>query len=289
MLITYLGLRKIMRRDCNKYFVSIGLLSYELTGKQIASKSITSSLLSGVNGLIKEKIITSEETDKDRRKNDWVFDLSKLQIDKVKNNEIKEFYSSVDLLYIKNLLLSDNKDKIQLIKFYCYLVTTLMKSGGKAGVGFVPYSDMASNIGICRQTIASYMNKLEENKTIHIYRSTDAILLQPNVMREIPNTYGDFNNGQLIDYVGKTHEENFGENAKRVKSSRNSSTRSASAKYNIIKNDLESTGEIRYEYKEMKQIYETLLNYNEKYKDDGIKEKKDLSIFNVYDFYQGVD
>ena len=184
------------------------------------------------------------------------------------------------------ILNSDMKDKISIVKFYCYLMTTISKTGEKAGVGFTPYQDMASNIDICRQTISKHMDKLEEKSIIYIYKSNDAIILQPNIVREIPNTYGDVSNKNKIISIGKNHVENYGKNAKRIKSSKQSKTRSASAKYNILMKDLESTGEIRYEDDELKEIYETLLEYNRKY-EKYEKDPKDLSIFRNYYFYKG--
>jgi hypothetical protein len=286
MLLVYLGLRQIIRLNTNSYFISLGLLSYQLIGKQIASQTITTAILSGIHEMIKKKYVISTEKSNDRRSNEWILNLKKLQIDKIKNKEEKEFYTSIESDIIKNILISDIKEKLSILRFYCYLMTTVSKTGEKSGVGFTSYEDMALTTGICRQTISKYMDKLETEKIIHIYRSTDAILLQPNVLREIPNTYGDISNKNKIISVGKIHEDSFGENAKRVRSSKFSSTRSAAAKYNIIINDLNTTGEIRYDYDILKEIYETLLEYNKRYKND-IKESKGLSIFSNYDFYQG--
>lgn len=286
MILTYLGLRQILRNNVNNYFISIGLLSYYLTGKQITSRLVTKSILLGLDKLIKKKMITTKELDKDRRTNDWILNLSKLQINTDKNKKEKEFYTSIDSKYVSVILNSDMKDKISILRFYCYLMTTISKTGEKAGVGFTPYQDMAGNINICRQTISKYMDKLEDKNIIYIYKSNDAIILQPNVVREIPNTYGDISDKNRIISIGRSYVENYGENAKRIKSGKQSKTRSASAKYNILMKDLESTGEIRYKPKIMKEIYETLLEYNRKYSDYE-KEPKDLTVFSNYNFYKG--
>lgn len=285
MIIAYLGLRRILRNNVNNYFVSIGLLSYYLTGKQITSRLVTKSILLGLDKLIEKKIITTKELDKDRRANDWILDLSKLQINTDKNKKEKEFYTSIDSKYVSMILNSDMKDKISIVRFYCYLMSTVSKTGEKAGVGFTAYQDMAKNINICRQTISKYMDKLEDKKIIHIYKSTDSIIDSKGI-REIPNTYGDIDNKNKIISVGRSYIENYGDNTKRVKSSKQSKTRSASAKYNILMKDLESTGEIRYSPKVMREIYESLLEFNRKYSDYE-KDPKDLSIFSNYDFYKG--
>ena len=285
MILAYLGLRRILRNNISNYFVSIGLLSYYLTGKQITSRLVTKSILSGLDNLIKKKMITTMESDKDRRTNDWILDLSKLQINTDKNKKEKEFYTSIDSKYVSMILNSDMKDKISIVRFYCYLMSTVSKTGEKAGVGFTSYQDMAKSINICRQTISKYMDKLENKNIIYIYKSTDSILDSKGI-REIPNTYGDIGNKNKIISVGRSYIENYGNNAKKIKSTKTSKTRSASAKYNILMKDLESTGEIRYTPKVMKEIYETLLEYNRKYEKDE-KDPKDLSIFSNYDFYIG--
>ena len=285
MIVTYLGLRQILKNNINNYFVSIGLLSYHLTGKQIASKLVTKSILSGLSKMIEKKIIITNEIDKDRRTNDWILDLSKLQINTDKNKKEKEFYTSIDSKYVSMILNSDMKDKISIVRFYCYLMSTVSKTGKKAGVGFTAYQDMAENIDICRQTISKYMDKLEDKKIIYIYKSTDSIVDSKGI-REIPNTYGDIDNENKIISVGRSYIENYGNNAKKIKSTKTSKTRSASAKYNILMKDLESTGEIRYNDNELKEIYETLLEYNRKY-EKYEKDPKDLSIFSNYDFYIG--
>jgi hypothetical protein len=128
------------------------------------------------------------------------------------------------------------------------------------------------------------MNALETLGLIHIYRSTDAVV-KNGVIQEIPNTYGDISNKDKVIKIGSDFEENYGENAKKIKSTKKSSGRSASAKYNIILSDLMTTGEIRYEYDVMKDIYVTLVKHNQKYDYDE-NLQKDLSIFKNYDFYE---
>jgi DNA-binding transcriptional regulator YhcF (GntR family) len=277
MLLSYLGLRKIIKSNINEYFVSIGLLSYTLTGKQITSQTVTTSILSGLDGLINKKYITHIDKDLKTRKNDFIFDIGEFQISQVKTKGSENYYSVINNDYIKELLSSDLKYKIDIIRFYCYLTTTLTKSGDKTGVGFTSYEAMADDIGISRQTISKYMDKLEELKIIYIYRSSDAICID-KIARNIPNAYGDIINIDKILNVGKSYEENYGVNAKHIKNTKKSSSRSASIKYNILKNDLITTGEVRYKKEELKVMYETLVKHNERYTYDESLQK-DLSIF----------
>lgn len=284
MLIAYLGLRLIITKGKNEYYVSTGLLSYSLFGKQVVNQLITKSIINGIKELIKNKYIIHIDENKKTRSNEYILDVSRFQIDKIKSKNQEDFYSSIELCSVIKIMKLDIKEKFKILDFYCYLITTITKSGIKSGVGFTSYVNMATSTGMCRQTISKYMNILESNNIIYIYKSTDAVI-KNGVVQEIPNTYGDVANKNKINKVGSEFEENYGENAKKIKSTKSSSTRSASAKYNIILSDLKTTGEIRYKYNVMKEIYETLAIYNKKYNHDE-NLQKDLSIFSNYDFYK---
>jgi hypothetical protein len=174
-----------------------------------------------------------------KRANDWTLNLSKFKIEK----DSKKYYTVINSDYIVKILNSNLKEKIELLRFYCYLMTTLSKTGDKVGVGFTSYENMDDATGICRQTISKYMDKLEQLKIIYIYRSSDTILFADNFIREIPNVYGDIINKDKIKIIGSEHEENYGANKKKIKKEKSKSSRSASAKFNIMLNDLNTTGE----------------------------------------------
>ena len=164
-----------------------------------------------------------------------------------------------------------------------------MKTKEKKGVGFTSYQDMANRFKITRQTISKYIDKLEELKIIYIYRSNDTIVYDDGKVREISNVYGNQKNKKKIIACGIQHERDYGknsvENIKLVSKSKAKSTRSASAKHNVILGDLAEGGKIRYGYDECKDIYETLLEFNKRYSYDEDRQK-DLSIFKDYDFYK---
>jgi DNA-binding transcriptional regulator YhcF (GntR family) len=290
MLLSYLGLRLVIRQDINNYFISLGLLSYHLIGKQVVPQTITTSIISGINKLLDKGILTYIDEKEETRKNDWTVNLKRLQIAKVKSENTKanpsEIYTSINYDYISQILNMQFKEKLELLRFYCYLMTTIQKTGEKKGAGFTSYKDMSIATGICRQTISKYMNRLESEKIIHIYKSTDSVLID-NQIREISNVYGDIKDKDKINKIATEYENSFGENAKRIKSAKQSSSRSASAKYNIFVNDLQTTGEVRYDYNTLNEIYETLVTYNEKYKDSYNFVPKKLEVFKQFDFYKG--
>ena len=281
-ILAYLTLRKLMKKDCNEYFVSIGLLSYELANKQVLHRTITASLLSGISELLSKEYITQVDDQLLTRKDNWIMDLSKLYIDTRHNDE---YYSVVNSDHILKLVNSDLKEKLTLIKFYCYVMTTATKTGAKGGVGFTSYVDMAAEFGSCRQTISKYMTTLEEYRILYVYKSKYALLNGDGGIQEISNTYGDIANKDKIISVGKQYEELYGSDKNRVVSGKKSSSRSASVRYSYIQKDIAARREIRYSYDELKDIYETLLSHNKRYEhEEGVQ--KNLSIFKEYDFYE---
>ena len=278
--LVYLALRQIIRQDIKRYYVSLGYLIFTLTGSQSSTRLITNANINGMEELIKNKTIIKKTNDKQY---EWVCDLSKLAFNTDKTS--KKFYSVVNGNYISKILNTTYKERIPLVRFYCYIMSTVMKSGETRGVGFTSYTNMADITGICRQTISKYMDKLASLEIIYIYKSSDNISIDGNI-REIPNTYGDVKNKDKIIQVGVNYELQYGVNSNSKNKANAKKTRSASAKLNIIKKDLKTTGKIRYKYEKLKEIYETLVIYNKRYShDEGLQ--KDLSIFSNYDFYKG--
>lgn len=277
--LVYFALRQILKQDVSQYYVSVGYLLFTLIGSQSSTRLITSAVIKGMEELIKSKLIIEITNDKQY---EWVCGLSSLIFNTDKSS--KTFYTVINSDYITKILNSSNKDRIALLRFYCYLMSTVMKSGDNKGVGFTPYINMDDTTGISRQTISKYMDKLESLKVIHIYRASDSISIDGNV-REIPNVYGDIRNKDKIISIGMNHEAQYGVSNKGKNKTNAKKTRSASAKYRVIENDLKTTGEIRYSYDEMKEIYETLVAYNKRYSHDEDLQKP-LDVFSNYDFYK---
>lgn len=283
--LSYLGLRQLFRQGIDEYYISVGLLSYILSGKNVTTRSITSSIVKGLEDLEKNKEVY-KVTLKGSRKHESVYNLKKLHFNAKKD---KIYYTVLDSVILMSLVNDPSKNKLQLLRFYCYLITTVMKTKEKKDVGFKSYQDMAKELSITRQTVSKYMDKLEELEIVYIYRSSDSIVYDDGKIREISNVYGDYKNKKKIIACGIQHERDYGknsvENVKLVSKSKAKSTRSASAKYNVILGDLAEGGKIRYDYNECKEIYETLLEFNKRYSYDEDRQK-DLSIFKDYDFYK---
>lgn len=286
--LAYVAIRKIMSTvmKSESYFISMGVLSHALCDKQMLSRSITSSLLSGIVSLMEKEYIKQLDNLTDARKNEWIFDFSKLYID-VKKGDKESYYSMVDSNGVKNIVEYEFKERLSLLRFYCYLMTTVHKTGSKVGVGFTPYYEIADNTGFSENTVSKYMLKLQEVGIIYAYAPIYALRdNETGELREISHTYGSIENKDKIVKYGKEYEFNYGEDKTKIKSPKKSSSRSAAIKYNYILQDIYNGAPIRYSPDEMKEIYDSLVQHNERYKDNDCGKLKDLSIFNGYEFYR---
>ncbi|WP_455717807.1 hypothetical protein [Anaerosporobacter sp.] len=285
--LVYIALRKIMSSSkvTDSYFICIGTLSHSLCGKQILHKTITSSLLSGMNSLLKKGYIKQIDAKLDTRQNSWVVDLYKLHIGVDKNNK-DTYYSLIDSDGIKMILEYDFKNRLSLLKFYCYLMTTIQKMGDKAGVGFTYYKGMSDSIGYAEKTISNYMEILQELQLIYVYKPKFALRdNETGGIQEISQTYGSIEYKDKIIQVGQDYETRYGEEKQKILRPKKSSSRSAAIKYKYILQDVKSGKPIRYPPDEIKEIYESLVEHNERYKDNDCAWMKDLSVFMGYDFY----
>lgn len=285
--LAYIAIRKIMSSTIKleSYFVSIGVLSHALCNKQILNRLITSSLLSGIESLSERKYIKQVDNLSKTRNKEWIFDFIKLYIDPQKGID-GSYYSMIDSNGIKKIIECDFRERLSLLRFYCYLMTTVNKVGANRGVGFTFYKDMAYIIGYTEKTISSYMLRLQELGIIYIYTPTCALKdNDTGALQEISHTYGSIENKDKIIRCGKEYEMTYGEDKTKIKSPKKSSSRGAAIKYNYILQDISSGVPIRYPPDEMKEIYKSLVAHNERYKDNDCGKSKDLSIFNGYDFY----
>ncbi len=269
-LLAYIGIRTVMKNGINKYHIVTKTLAYNIIGS-VDNKYINLSISNGLKEFNIEKC-----------GHDFILDASNIHI-------VNEYYSALNIDYIQKILSLDNKEKYNILRLYCYICTTIFKSGDNKGIGFSSYIDISENMDLCRQTISKYMDILADNNIIYIYHSNDYIKINGEI-KCISNTYGDAKIRNKIIEVGNRYNKNYGkreEDNRKIEMKKNSTkTRSASAKYNIILKMIKDKQEVKYSYDEMKEIYTTLLNYNSRYSYNK-KLQKDLSIFKEYDFYKG--
>lgn len=285
--LTYIGILMLLRKNENTYFVRSDSLSYLLTRTYPPIKQIMKCIDYGMVELAKKQMIVISQSDK---AHEWIIDTDPMKIDNKKSPS--DYYTRVDEKEIQKILTSNNQyytRSISLINFYIYVLSTLFKKKGEyEGVGFTSLSDMSELYGINVKTILSYLNQLEELELLYVYRAKDSIQFEDGEIREISHTYGRYKDKQKIIQVGSKHEEEYGikmkAKFKKIQKIRGDTTRAASHKYKHIIKCLEECKEIPYTYKECKEIYLLMADYNKRYSYKP-ERNKDLSVFKNFDFY----
>lgn len=287
--LTFVGFLLMQRGDEFMYYVTPATLSYLLTKTYPPNRFILHSLNNGIIDLAKRQIIIMSQNDKD---GEWIIDLSVMNEcgDKKENN----YYTSVKETDIPIILSSNEKHfgrSISLLHFYIYVLSTLhKKKDDKQGIGFTSLNKMSAATGITKKTIISYINKLEELKLIYTYHAKNTVVFTSGDIREIPSTYGKYENKEKIDRYGSEYEEKYGSefttSFKKLNRSEMSKTKSYSQKYAYMVKCIDEGKQNPYEEPECKDIYTCMQSFNDKSKDPKNK-KKDLSIFSNFDFYKG--
>lgn len=294
----------LLRKNESLYYVNVKQIGYLLTKEYPTKGNLDRNVLSGIKGLISSKVISDENSSENKKiqdaKEEWILNLSNLiqsnqNKDKEEIKASRDFYTFVDDDEICKILNLGNEyytKVINMLRFYIYVLSTIFKSGKHKGVGFTSLSNMIEDTGLSSKTISSYLTTLVENELLYIYKSKDFIKFDTGEFIEISHTYGRFKDRNLINEIGKTHENEYGSRLnskhKKVKKPTNK-VRSYTQKYAYLKKSIMEIGEIPYNYDDdkMKEVYTFMRKLNKK--QQGIKGKKTypLNIFSNYDFYDG--
>lgn len=281
----------LLRRNVIDYYANADYIAYLLSGVYPANNKFTSAISNGIIGLANKVMIILSQSAKT---NEWILDLQ-IMIDdnKKKDTTQDKLYTIVDEADIHKIILSNGEfftKSISLVKFYVYVLSTIFKSGTEyKGVGFTSVDSMSSTTGYNTKTVSAYLKQLEELELIYIYRAKDRIKFDTGEIVEITHTYGRYKDKDLVNRIGKTHEEEYGAKAKhkRINKSIGDKTRGLSQKYVHLDKCLDAGKKNPYKYKENREIYFAMVELNKKYDEEGRNRIKDLSMFKEFDFYNG--
>ena len=289
--MSYIGLLMLLKKDEKIYYANVKQIAYLLTGKYPSSCNLDKNVLSGIKGLISREIIIKVSSNVD---GEWILDLHKLinvAVTKENIKEHKEYYTVLDRKDICKILLLNEAyyiRSITLLRFYAYVLSTIYKNGNNKGVGFTSLEVMSNDTGHSTKTVSSYLKSLVELELLYIYKSKDFIKFDTGEFIEISHTYGRFQDKDKIIQIGVDHEKEYGEKIKnkhkKIKKTSSDKNRSYAQKFKHLEKCIKDTGEIPYKTEECKKIYQVMKRLNEQYKN--IKEQKDLSIFDNFNFYE---
>lgn len=290
--LVYIGFLLLVRKNENLYYVNVDLMAYLLTKTYPCRNRLDKNISEGISGLISKGLVRQIKYGDYEKKDEWIVDLNDFKV----ANEKKEkgFYTVLDELDVQTILMMNEKyysRSISLIKFYAYLLSTIFKSGRYKGVGFTSIDELASTSGCSAKTISSYLKSLEEMNLIFVYKSSDFIKFDTGEFVEISHTYGRYKDKELVESMGRQHEEEYGEKLKskhqKIKKKNSNKNRGYAQKFNHLYKCMMDTGEIPYRKDECKKIYIAMKRLNDIYENERPnKPKKDLSIFSNFDFYE---
>lgn len=266
-------LNSITHKGCNNYYMSYNEIGYYLFGR-LPSLRERERVINGIKELIDKKYIS---VSKAATKTEFIFDLTKLH-----DSNKKEYYMSIKAKELQKIMnIRNPKDKYKIFRYFVCLTGTFNKSSkiedkyrGKIGFMNQRYLCQLSNVNV--DTLREYNKILEENKLIYIVRHTGDYKKYVNADGEsrvsyISNTYSRYEDRKLCDeYATKAGGININKFKAKVDHSR-----SLKQKYNAM-----LKGKI-YSDDVVAEIYEYILEINEKRKDNG-EILLDMSVFEQY-------
>ena len=277
----YIALRKILRKDDYKCYISFNMIYYVLCGKfknQKPNRYFMDKIKIGLSELINIGVVSYVDV---VSVSEFVLDLSRLELDTKNAAKTEDYFVIVQDTEIHTIMNSNYKQKFKLCRYFVFLVGTF---NSKSQLNFTSLEYLVSRIKISEQTIIEYNRILEEKKLIYIYRANMCIRnSSTGEISKITNTYGRYTDKDKVIQAGESHANTYGydPNEKKTRLRSGKENRSASAKYYAFCKGKE------YDYNTLKSIYLTLEQFNkdlsEKFKSD--EYKKDLTVFKDYDFY----
>lgn len=243
------------------------------------------SIISGIENLLDNYIIKEikDIPEKNVKKHEWIIDASLIY-------EKNGYFTNMTFDELKKILSIECHygKSITLLRFYNYILSTLhkKKTDSTYGVGFTSVETMVDKMGLNQKTIYSYLIELEQHELMHVYRPQISIVKKDGTIKEIPSTYGRFEDKEKIDRIGREYENK--QNNKKLPR-KNNNNRALSQKYVQIKKCIDEGRCIPDKYKdELKDIYLVAFELNKKYNQESRKDKiKDLTMFKNYEFYKG--
>ena len=267
---TYVGLALLQKKGLDLYCVNSEILSYYLYGSQGYGRRFKSYIQAGLEELISLNMIKRINTTAKY----FVVDLQELNLSKDDNFVI------INKHEINTIMSSKHKARFNLLRYYSYLIGTLIssdalfsngeKSGHKRVVGMQSQKFLSTGFGISEHTVSEYTKLLEQLRLLYVVRSTSFTHSSNQDFINCNNVYGRFSNKALIDEYCSVHLKKSERVRKIVKAKHVNQKRSLAQKYNCLMNGY------RYDPATVSAIYAYVKEYNDTHPK---QYHKDMSIF----------
>lgn len=270
--------------------ITCNQLVYYLTGEVSQQRNkISDYIKCGINELDEKGII---ENLKEFSKH-YILDCRKLWIDTESGNFTKIYFNEVQQIFkIKNI------NNFTLLRYYIFVIGTLnwnitvyLPNGEyKNGiVGNFTIDYLAEKVGISKRSAIEYNKILEKEKLLYVYRQKDFVIDEDNNIKSLSNIYGRYCDMEYIEAFAnnqKEHKQSY-RYTKNNHEIANNKRRLAQMYQQLLKR----RGE-KYTEQEIKEIYNYVIEENQKYErmyeksksEDYLDNIRDTDIFDKFSF-----
>lgn len=299
-IAAFIALKAIYRKDCDRYYVTVGMLVSYLAGTLSLSRKYTERLANGLTELIDRGITPAFES----KGKEYILDLSSLSIEHKNDDTPSVFFTVLELQEVQRIIniAGTRIDKLSLLRYYAAMISTINAQATLIGetdseskrnfVGFVSMEYIGSLCNIsASSTMNTYNHLLEDEKIIYIYRNPE-LKRNPKTgqYRSFTNHYGRYRDKHFIKEYAINRNDYDG--LIRIPKSNANEGRSLSMKYHYLCNGKE------YSNDEIKEIYKYIAytNWqwqkaidscsNSRLKDEYKMKLRDMSVFDQFSFLE---
>lgn len=259
--------------------ITCNQLVYYLTGEVSKQRNkISDYIKCGINELDEKGIIANlNEFSKH-----YILDCQKLWIDTESGSFTKIYFNEVQQIFkIKNI------NNFTLLRYYIFVIGTLnwnitvyLPNGEyKNGiVGNFTIGYLADKVGISKRSAIEYNKILEKEKLLYVYRQKDFVIDDDNNIKSLSNIYGRHCDMEYIEAFANNQKE-YKQSHRHIKNNQevaNNKRRLAQMYQQLLK----GRGK-KYTEQEIKEIYNYVIEENQKYERMYEKSKSEDYLDNI--------
>ncbi len=285
----YCALQALNSSTFKRHCITPQQIYYYLFEDDKPTKYKVNFIRCGLDDLIKEEIINQiGEINKC-----YILDCSSLWIEFESSK-----YTMITFDEVRKIFHVENTNNFLLLKYFIFIISTI---SSKIEVWLDPYVskkhvvgnftiDYISQIsGISERSIVEYNKILEDIGLLYINRQNDFVINDDKEIRQLSNAYGRPSDREYIDNFVLQNQK-YRESYKHIKksiSTVNYNRRLAQMYVQLLKGN-----DKKYSEYEIKTIYDYVVSENKKYErlyekdgyDDYLEKKRDVSVFEKYNF-----
>lgn len=270
--------------------VTCNQLAFYLTGEVSQQRNrITDYIKCGINELEEKGIIIKQN----EFSKHYILDCHNLWIDTDSGSFTKIFFYEIQKIFqIKNI------NNFILLRYFVFIIGTLnwnitvyLTNGEyKNGVvGNFTIDYIADRVGISTRSVIEYNKILEKEKLLYVYRQKDFVIDEENNIKTLSNIYGRYCDAEYIEAFANNQKEY--KQSYRYKKNNQEASNNKRRLAQMYQQLLKERGE-KYTENEIKEIYDYVIEENQKYErmyaknkcEDYLEKIRDTDIFDKFKF-----